>query len=296
MPTQPDEFLHLVPIDEKGTTMKQTIITGSVVKRTLQGDPPLDYFAYIPLQGQRHGRVFVSVHGISRNAEQHLIGFSPQAERHGTVMLAPFFPEKDFPYYQRLGTSALEARADLAFDRVLADASVWLDIVPLPLRIFGFSGGGQFLHRYALFHPRRIAGMVLAAPGWYTFPDPEQRYPLGLRSSSAWPKLRFSLARYLRINTLVMVGEEDDIRQDDLNKSRRIDSAQGLTRIERAERWVSAMRAMARAFHVPPGIRFELVPNANHAFESYLSHPPFAEDVFEFLFGDSPEQMTTAPT
>jgi pimeloyl-ACP methyl ester carboxylesterase len=265
--------------------MNQAIIPGTVVKRALHGDPPLEYFAYIPRQGQRQGRVFVSVHGISRNAEQHLIGFAPQAERHGAVMLAPFFPEKDFPYYQRLGTSAVEARADLAFDRILADASAWLGIAPFPLRIFGFSGGGQFSHRYALYHPGRIAGMVLAASGWYTFPDPEQRYPLGLRSSRDWPKLNFSLAKYLRIDTLVMVGEEDDVRQDDLNRSRRVDSAQGLTRIERGERWVTAMRAMARAFHVPAGIRFELVPNANHAFESYLAHPPFAADVFEFLFG-----------
>ena len=79
--------------------MNTTIISGTVAKRTLEGDPPLDYFAYMPRQGQRQGRVFVSVHGISRNAEQHLLGFAPQAERYGTVMLAPFFPEKDFPYY-----------------------------------------------------------------------------------------------------------------------------------------------------------------------------------------------------
>lgn len=268
--------------------MSSTIVPGAVTKRTLQGEPPLTYFAYIPREGQRQGRVFVSVHGISRNAQEHLSGFAPQAERYGAVMLAPLFPEKDFPDYQRLGASAVETRADVVFDRVLADASSWLGIAPFPLRIFGFSGGGQFSHRYALFHPSHIAGMVLAAPGWYTFPDPDQRYPLGLRSSRDWPKLRFSLARYLQINALVMVGEEDDARQDDLNKSRRIDAAQGLTRIERGERWVAAMRAMARAFHVPSGVRFELVPNANHAFESYLAHPPFAADVFEFLFGRLP--------
>lgn len=32
----------------------------------------------------------------------------------------------------------------------------------------------------------------------------------------------------------------------------------------------------------------EMVPNANHAYESFLAHPPFAEQVFSFLFGPTP--------
>lgn len=264
--------------------MRNEIVPGRILRRTIPDTPPLEYFAYIPQQGQRQGRVMISIHGISRNAEEHLAGFAPQAEIHGAVMLAPFFPQQDFPHYQRLGTSSTEARADLAFDRILGDAAEWLGIDPFPLRVFGFSGGGQFTHRYALFHPKRVERMALAASGWYTFPDPEHHYPHGLRPSAKWPRLKFSLRSFFRIETLVLIGEEDDLRTEDLNRSRRIDAAQGLTRVERGERWVGAMRALARAFHVPSRIRLETVPNATHAFESYLTHPPFAEDVFHFLF------------
>lgn len=35
-------------------------------------------------------------------------------------------------------------------------------------------------------------------------------------------------------------------------------------------------------------VRLEMVPKANHAYESYLAHPPFAEQVFSFLFGPTP--------
>lgn len=31
-----------------------------------------------------------------------------------------------------------------------------------------------------------------------------------------------------------------------------------------------------------------MAPNANHAYESYLAHPPCAEQVFSFLFGPTP--------
>lgn len=265
--------------------MNRQLKTGTVFRRTLDGILPMDYFVYLPTQGQRDGRVFVSVHGISRNAEEHLQGFAAQADRCGAVMIAPLFPESNFPRYQRLGTSIHEGRADYAFDRLLQDATDWLGIKPAPLHIFGFSGGGQFVHRYALFYPRRVARMVLGAPGWYTFPDPERNYPLGLRSGREWPKLKFAPSRFLQIPTLVVVGEEDDIRDDDLNQTRRIDAFQGLNRVERGERWVNAMRSLGRAYNVPTDFRFEMVPNANHAYESYLAHPPFAERVFDHLFG-----------
>jgi len=67
---------------------------------------------------------------------------------------------------------------------------------------------------------------------------------------------------------------------------RRIDAVQGLNRIERGEKWVQAMNALARAYQVNSNCRFEMVPTATHAYESYLAHPPFAETVFSFLFPD----------
>lgn len=44
------------------------------------------------------------------------------------------------------------------------------------------------------------------------------------------------------------------------------------------------MRALGRAFAVPTDFNHEKVPNANHAYESYQSHPAFGEQVFDFLF------------
>jgi len=264
--------------------MNNQVKAGRVIRRALDG-MPMDYFYYLPTQGQRDGRVMVSVHGISRNAEEHLEGFAAQAENYGAVMIAPLFSKQHFPYYQRLGSSIHEGRSDLAFDRVLQDAAELFSVQTRELRIFGFSGGGQFAHRYALYYPRRVARMVLGAPGWYTFPDPNHDYPMGLSSSELWPKLKFSPARFLKIPTLVLVGENDDLRDDDLNTMRRIDASQGLNRVERGERWINAMRALARAYNLPSDFRLEIVPNANHAYESYLAHPPFSEQVFQFLFG-----------
>jgi pimeloyl-ACP methyl ester carboxylesterase len=40
------------------------------------------------------------------------------------------------------------------------------------LYLSGHSGGAQFVQRYALAHPERVAASVLSSAGWYTFPNP----------------------------------------------------------------------------------------------------------------------------
>ncbi|PLY03083.1 MAG: hypothetical protein C0623_02505 [Desulfuromonas sp.] len=264
--------------------MALSIEPGTIYRRELDGTLQMDYFIYLPKSGIQENRVMVTIHGISRNAEQHVKGFAAQAEQHGAALVAPLFPKSQYPRYQRLGATVHEGRADFAFDRVLQEVRALINIDPVPLKIFGFSGGGQFAHRYAMFYPKRVERLVLGAPGWYTFPDAERPYPYGLGSSEEWPQLRFTPRHFLGIPSLVLVGENDDIRDDDLNKMRRIDAIQGLNRVERGERWVQAMNSLARAFQENTDYRFESVPNATHAYESYLAHPPFAETVFKFLF------------
>lgn len=256
---------------------------GKIHYRSIDGISQMDYFVYIPQQAAEN-KIAYSIHGISRNAEEHIQGFIAQADKHGAIIIAPLFPRESYPRYQRLGTSINQQRADIALDHVLQDAHEWLGIPPTPMHMFGFSGGGQFLHRYAMFHPKRVARMALAAPGWYTFPDPDRKYPYGIKSTKDWPNLKFVLEKFLQIPTLIMVGEEDDQRDKDLNKAREIDCFQGLTRIERADRWIGAVRALGRSYNIATDLRLENIPNASHAYESYLAHPPFSEKIFDFLF------------
>jgi predicted esterase len=264
--------------------MVNTLQAGMIHHRTIDGMSPMNYFVYVPKSCPDSSKILFTIHGISRNAKEHIQGFSAQAERHETILVAPLFLKENFPRYQQLGTSAQQERADMAFDHVLQDVHERLGIPPTPMRMFGFSGGGQFVHRYAMFYPKRVARMVITAPGWYTFPDPDRKYPYGLKSTRDWPQLSFSLDKFLEIPAMVTIGEEDDLRDKDLNKSKEIDSFQGLTRVERAERWVNANRNLARSYDVSADFRLERIPNASHAYESYLGHPPFAEQVFDFLF------------
>jgi len=266
--------------------MVNKLSPGKIQHRIVDGMSQMEYFFYIPESYAGDGKVFFSIHGISRNAEEHVQGFTAQAERYGTIVIAPLFLRENFPRYQQLGTSVQQERADMAFDHVLQDAHEWLSVPLSPMHIFGFSGGGQFVHRYALFYPKRVARMVLAASGWYTFPDPDRKYPYGLKSTRDWPRLSFNLEKFLSIPILILSGEEDDLRERDLNRVREIDCFQGLNRVERAQRWINSIKNMARAYDISSDFQLEMVPNASHAYESFVGHPYFAERVFDFLFGE----------
>ena len=260
-----------------------------ILARTLARDSDQKYYLYIPSIRGANARTFIAVHGITRNAAEQAHLFAPFAERYGVVLIAPLFPKDRFQDYQRLGRRGKGERADLALDRIVAEVASQIEVKTSELYLFGYSGGGQFVHRYAMAHPERVARMALAAAGWYTFPDPTVNFPLGTKATSGLSDVRFNLARFLSVPTYLMVGEKDVMRDPELRKSRRLDRQQGITRLERGRRWIKTMAAAAKAYHLDTPHIFEVLPNSNHSFAECMELGDMGRRVFQFLFGDVPE-------
>jgi len=132
--------------------------------------------------------------------------------------------------------------------------------------LLGYSGGAQFVHRFALLHPHRVRRIGLGAAGWYTWPDPRVSYPRGTGSTAAMPGARFDLAGLLRTPILVWVGDRDRERDPALNTSERVDRVQGGHRVARAVNWVRAMRHAGLRLGIRTDIRLRLLPGVTHAF------------------------------
>jgi len=205
------------------------------------------YFVYTPPRVTETTRLFVTVHGWSRNAEEHARRFLPLAEKYGVIMIAPLFGSDNSPRYQQLGNRQNNVRADHILDAIITEVSHLTGIDPSPFGLFGFSGGGQFAHRYMMAHPERVSRLALGAPGWYTFPDPAQRFPRGTGEAVRLVGMKFEAWRFLRIPVRVFVGEKDTRKSHHLNTAHSINRLQGLNRVDRDERWVKAMTAAARA-------------------------------------------------
>lgn len=257
---------------------------GIVQERSLAADPDFRYYAYVPEECGPSTRLFVAVHGVTRNADEHAAAFAPFAAAHDAMLVAPLFEPRRFGRYQRLGQGRGE-RPDRALDTLVAEVTALAGLRPRPLLLFGFSGGGQFVHRYAMAYPHRVERIAVGAPGWFTFPDPGIPFPRGVLPTKALPDVAFRPYDFLGVPALVMVGEHDTLRDVELNRSPQIDRQQGISRIERGQRWVAAMNAAARGYGRETTYTFAILPGSDHSFTTCVEKGGMAERTCGFLFG-----------
>ena len=267
---------------------------GEVQKRSLQSDPHQSYLLYVPTSGGQDAPVLVSVHGLARNAQEQSHVFASYCEAAGAVLLAPLFTRDLHSDYQRLGRLGRGIRADLALDRCIAETASLTGADATRIYLFGFSGGAQFAHRYTLAHPHRVASAVVAASGWYTFPDTRVAYPYGIRQSRKLPGVYFNPEEFLRVPIAVLVGE-NDLTDANLRKTARVNEQQGVNRVERARKWVATMQAAADAYRMPSRVTYAEVPGIDHSFGQFCERGRLAERVFEALFGMPIETLHAQP-
>ncbi|WP_117192000.1 alpha/beta hydrolase [Rhizobium terrae] len=75
--------------------------------------------------------------------------------------------------------------------------------------LFGFSGGAQFAHRYALFCASELSGLVVASPGNVTLLDETLEWWPGLDGASAVIGLSTDIASLRRLPVEIIIGSED---------------------------------------------------------------------------------------
>ena len=265
---------------------------GRILHRALRNDPTTEYYCYAPAGSKEGSRVLAVIHGISGRALDYAQVFAPYCEDHGVVLLVPHFAEhhRDF---QRLGRQGRGPRADEILHQCLSEVGTLTGANVGQIYLFGYSAGAQFAHRYVMAHPHRVAGAVLAASGWYTFPDPEQRFPYGIRPTRKLRGVRFTPEEFLKVPMEVLVGSED-VDSMNLRSTTRVMNQQGPNRVERARRWVAAMQETAAACGLPAVTTYTEVPGITHDFDEFCRKGGLASRVVLSLFGDSPANTVSA--
>lgn len=247
--------------------------------------PHLTYHLLLPRERHPEGRVLVSVHGVSRNAEEHIELLRPLADRHGVLLVAPVFAADRFGDFQRLGRKGRGPRADLALIRMLNELSLATGWDTSRIDMFGFSGGAQFAHRFAFAHPQRVRRLVLGAAGWYTMPDDTLPYPYGIADASGLDAVRLNTVAAARLPTLVLIGERDDRADDEeLNRSQVICGSQGLTRLQRAQSWTQAMNTFAADRGEPEQVSLVTLPGVDHSFRNAVIEGGLAAQLFRHCY------------
>jgi hypothetical protein len=239
------------------------------------------YVSRIALAHPTRARLLATIHGYSGSvpgAEGHsvvqdqcLTSWVQAAEQHGWVIVAPHFDAALFnDDFQRLNPWG--TRADVRLNQwceVLQ--SLLSGLKTATMGLFGFSGGGQFVHRYVAFHPQRVHRAVAAAAGWYMWPDRGLPYPLGIGPSATPDRLTLDMRAVCTVPLLILVGADDvapgletEYRGHDLIQ------LQGESRKARACTWVAVVQSLAAAQGWPCRVEFAIIPDTRHVLSNAL--------------------------
>lgn len=265
--------------------------SGLIVKRKLARDPRTRYLRFLPRNPDPARPPLVCVHGISRHARDHLEAFVPWAEHTGTELIAPLYDRRRYRGYQRLRSSNRRLHAAAALDAILAET-----VGDRPCLLYGFSGGAQFAHRYAMVRPGRVAALALAAAGWYTFPTRAASFPYGIAPGRLPRSLSIDYAAFLGVPKCVLVGDRDVERDESLRSNRRLDSEQGDNRLARATAWVEAMNREARRLPGRPACEFVILPGMGHDWARCYASGGLGRRVTDFFEALQPQAPDKADT
>ncbi|KAG0650817.1 hypothetical protein D0Z07_2675 [Hyphodiscus hymeniophilus] len=227
--------------------LQSAMLTDSVPLKALRSDPRISYCLYVPTEHYNPDPsrnptskgeashpsyqlpklpLIINIHGTGRDVgscRRRLIGL---AKRERCAILAPLFPtalddELDLDSYKLLRSKTL--RADLALLDIVAEVtSRYPGIDTEKFLLSGFSGGGQFVHRFLYIHPERVLCATVGAPGRVTRLDKALNWPQGIADVGEvfGEELRatggdVSLGELRKIRSIQMVVGGDDVQVPD---------------------------------------------------------------------------------
>ena len=247
-------------------------------------DKPINVYTYLPVEGATNLPLIFVMHGNSRSVVNNCGYWGESARKYKFIVVCPEFNDADFP------GSANYQNGMMFTGGQFADSTKWTynlieeifsylkqnDVTTYEtFAIYGFSAGGQFVHRYALYtKPHRATLIIAAGSGWYTLPNYSENYPYGLNNSPFDEK---NLSEKFQLPLIVMVGENDTNPNDsDLRKTVQA-MRQGPHRYARAKNFYQQGTDMANDLKVAFDWKFTSVPNVGHSSESMA---PVAAEIF----------------
>lgn len=254
----------------------------------LQADPRVSYQAYVPSAydpkkaATQRFDLIIGQHGSARLVREYRNGFADVAERHDAFVLSPLFPiglveVGDADGFKRLEFRGLrydlllwtmvgeiERRYGVAFDRIV---------------IHGFSGGGQFVHRFAYLHAHRLHAVSIGAPGKVTLLDNGRDWWVGTRDVEARFGRPVDLEALRRLKAHFIIGA-DDVETDEITVEKGTElwmegaNDAGVTRNDRirtlADNW--KQHGIDCAFEAIPGVGHRGTGAVMEAVSAFFDH------------------------
>ncbi|PHQ58707.1 MAG: hypothetical protein COC03_08090 [Robiginitomaculum sp.] len=172
------------------------------------------YYIFIPETISKSPEIFVTIHGITRNAAEHCLRYAQNFDLDNTVIIAPLFSKDAFKHYQILRANDKGKRPCEALDVILDDVATRLEVCTNQFTLSGYSGGGQFAHRYLYLNPNKLIAVSVGAPGTVSQLDPSLKWWPGTANFKELFGHEPNLKAMRGVNIQLIIGENDTETRD----------------------------------------------------------------------------------
>ena len=250
----------------------------------------LEVFTYKPV-GYKAGPLIVVCHGVLRNAAEYRDDAKGMADRFGAIVVAPKFPEAEFPIeqYQFGGlvrdgkVKPLDTCSWNAVPALIAEMRRREGRPDMPFYLIGHSGGGQYLIRLSGFLKTDARRIVVSNPGTYLLPSRAEPYPFGYGTLPDTLANDDMLKQFLAQPVTLYLGTDDLIRDEYLDKTPSSERL-GKNRFERGQNAFRIAQELALEKGWPFHWKLVKVPKVGHDHQAMFDH----ELCRLALFGEDP--------
>ena len=196
--------------------------------------PDVELLYALPEVVNENTKVLFIIHGSSRDAERYLNAWLADIKNKNVILVAPHYATL------QMSTSSgrlLKNQSNHLKNSISSFYSFFKSKYNLDsptYRIFGFSGGSQFIHRYLMYgEDQNIEKAAIGSAGWYTFLNSEP-FPYGTRNM---PIDRERYEWFLSRQVLFVLGGKDDNPNHSTLNSSKGARKQGDHRLERGQNY-----------------------------------------------------------
>ncbi len=189
---------------------------GATAMVACQYDQRFSYCLYVPTSyqedGDKHYPLVVLIHGSSRTPTIYRDLFIDFAEANNCIVLAPLFPCGIIEPREQANYKFIKYQ-DIRYDHVLL--SMVNEVAQLyrvqveRFLIHGFSGGGQYVHRFFYLHPERLLAASIGAPGMVTLLDESLLWWRGVKDFEAQFDKKLNYSEMRKVAIQMVIGAED---------------------------------------------------------------------------------------
>ena len=232
--------------------------------------PDSKIYYSVPESIDENTKIIFIMHGASRTAEKYINDWLPLVQNRNVVLIAPKFSKESFPEYVYLMMSTERGKLLRDESLFLTDSlgllfdffKSKLKLSTTTFRLYGHSGGSQFVHRYLLLSDEiRIEKVAMANAGFYTFVDRQTSYPFGIKNMNVSDE---RIEWLLRLKGGVFLGDTDNDPAHHSLPSQRKAKNKGRTRFERGTNFFNDLIGLGVENNLPFRWRYQTVPGVAH--------------------------------